>query len=158
MPTSTVPDHKLHVITRNDDYFFGVLQSRPHELWSLGVGSRMGVGNDPIYNSGRIMSTFPFPYPPGKEPQDSPIVQAIADAAKKLVEKRDRWLNPEGATEAELKKHTLTNLYNERPTWLDLAHKKLDNAVFDTYGWPHDLSEEQILERLLALNLERGKE
>lgn len=61
--------------------------------------------------------------------------------------------------EAELKKYTLTNLYNEWPTWLDLAHKKLDNAVFDAYGWPHDLTEEQILERLLALNLElAGKE
>ena len=41
-------------------------------------------------------------------------------------------------------------------TWLDLAHKKLDAAVCDAYGWPHDLSDEQILERLLALNLQRA--
>ena len=63
-----------------------------------------------------------------------------------------------GTPEAELKKRTLTNLYNQRPTWLDLVHKKLDAAVFDAYGWPHDLSDEEILSRLLALNLERAAE
>ena len=57
---------------------------------------------------------------------------------------------------AKLKKRTLTNLYNERPAWLDLAHQKLDAAVAAAYGWPADLSDEQILERLLALNLERA--
>jgi hypothetical protein len=59
---------------------------------------------------------------------------------------------------AKLKKRTLTNLYNERPTWLDLAHKKLDSAVAEAYGWAADLKDEQILERLLALNLERAAE
>jgi hypothetical protein len=58
---------------------------------------------------------------------------------------------------AKLKKRTLTNLYNERPAWLDLAHKKLDAAVAAAYGWPVDLSDDQILERLLALNLERAE-
>ena len=47
------------------------------------------------------------------------------------------WLNPLGADAAELKKRTLTNLYNQRPTWLDLAHLQLDRAVLDAYGWPH---------------------
>jgi hypothetical protein len=55
---------------------------------------------------------------------------------------------------AKLKKRTLTNLYNERPAWLDLAHKKLDAAVAAAYGWPAEL----ILEKLLALNLERAAE
>ncbi len=54
------------------------------------------------------------------------------------------------------KSRTLTNLYNQRPTWLALAHEKLDKAVFAAYGWPHDLSDEEILARLLALNLERA--
>ncbi|MGE3802360.1 MAG: class I SAM-dependent DNA methyltransferase [Candidatus Kapaibacterium sp.] len=156
--SSIVPDDGVYVFARSDNYFFGVLHSHIHELWSLRMGTWLGKGNDPRYTPTTTFETFPFPYPPGKEQQDSPIVQAIADAAKELVEKRDRWLNPEGATEADLKKRTLTNLYNERPTWLDLAHKKLDNAVFDAYGWPHDLNEEEILERLLTLNLERGKE
>jgi hypothetical protein len=69
---------------------------------------------------------------------------------------RDRWLNPEGLSEIERKWRTLTNLYNKRPTWLDLAHKKLDAAVCDAYDWPHDLSDEEILEKLLKLNLKRA--
>ena len=59
---------------------------------------------------------------------------------------------------AKLEKRTLTNLYNERPAWLDLAHKKLDAAVAAAYGWPPDLTDDQILEKLLALNLERAAE
>jgi len=83
---------------------------------------------------------------------------ALTAAAKELVEKRNNWLNPDGLSDAERKKRTITNLYNARPTWLDLAHKQLDAAVFAAYGWPADLSleGEQILERLLALNLERA--
>jgi len=73
-----------------------------------------------------------------------------------LVEQRDGWLNPQGATEADLKKRTLTNLYNARPSWLTLAHRTLDHAVLDAYGWPHDLSDDEILARLLGLNLERA--
>jgi hypothetical protein len=57
---------------------------------------------------------------------------------------------------AKLKERTLTKLYNERPAWLDFAHKKLDAAVAAAYGWPADLSDEQILEALLALNLARA--
>ena len=59
---------------------------------------------------------------------------------------------------AKLKKRTLTNLYNERPTWLDLAHKKLDDAVAAAYGWPADLTDDEILARLLELNLARAAE
>ena len=100
--------------------------------------------------------TFPFPWPPGTEPVDDPQVHAIAQAAAELVTKRDAWLNPPGTGADQLKKRTLTNLYNQRPTWLSLAHDKLDKAVFTAYGWPHDLSDDEILERLLALNLGRS--
>lgn len=86
-------------------------------------------------------------------------MQAISQAAKELVEQRDNWLNPTGALDdPEITgKRTLTNLYNQRPTWLELAHKKLDDAVFAAYGWENTLSDEEILERLLKLNLERSK-
>ena len=153
-----LPDHALMVIARDDDYFFGVLHSRPHELWSLRLGT--SLEDRPRYTPTSTFATYPFPWPPGHEPADDLRVTAISDAARELVEKRDRWLNPEGATEAELKKRTLTNLYNARPTWLDLAHKKLDTAVFAAYGWPEkpeDLADEAILERLLALNLGRAR-
>jgi len=56
----------------------------------------------------------------------------------------------------DLAKRTLTKLYNERPTWLDLAHKALDKAVFDAYEWDPSMTDEQILAALLELNLERS--
>ncbi len=70
-----------------------------------------------------------------------------------------RWprIVPKDADSAEsLKKRTLTNLYNQRPTWLANAHQNLDNAVFTAYGWPATLSDEELLARLLQLNLARA--
>ena len=61
LPSSVVPDHKLQVIAREDDCFFGVLHSRFHALWSLAVGSWHGAGNDPRYTIGTCFETFPFP-------------------------------------------------------------------------------------------------
>jgi len=55
-----------------------------------------------------------------------------------------------------LAKRTLTNLYNERPTWLDLAHRKLDEAVFAAYAWNLGMTDEEILAKLLELNLRRS--
>jgi len=102
----------------------------------------------------------------------------IAAAARRLNELRENWLNPPEWTEripevvpgypdrivakpgheADLKKRTLTNLYNARPAWLDGAHQALDAAVAAAYGWTDytpDMPDEEILRRLLALNLER---
>ena len=152
----TLPDQRLYVFAREDDYFFGILQSRLHASWALATGGRHGVGNDPVYNGTTCFETFPFPWPPGDEPTDDPRVESIADAARVLVLQRDRWLNPEGASEAELKKRTLTQLYNARPAWLDIAQKHLDEAVLVAYGWPAKLEEDEILDRLLALNKERA--
>jgi type II restriction/modification system DNA methylase subunit YeeA len=153
----TVVSDAVVSIARDDDYFFGVLHSKPHELWARAMGTQLREAESGFrYTPTTTFETFPFPWPPGREPAGDPRVEAIAQAARELVEQRDVWLNPVDASEAELKKHTLTNLYNQRPTWLDLAHKKLDAAVCDAYGWPHDLADEEVLERLLALNLERA--
>ncbi|MFW6082982.1 MAG: class I SAM-dependent DNA methyltransferase, partial [Chloroflexota bacterium] len=150
-----LPDSAVVAIARQDDYFFGVLHSRLHEKWSLRQGT--SLEDRPRYTPTTTFATFPFPWAPGEEPADDPRRQAIAEAARELVEKRQTWLNPPGATEKELKKRTLTNLYNEYPTWLELAHRKLDEAVLDAYGWPHDIDDEEILRRLLTLNLERAE-
>jgi len=160
LDVNVLADHAVVVFAREDDYFFGVLQSKIHNLWSLKLGT--SLEDRPRYTPSTSFETFPFPWAPGAEPVGDPRVQAIATAAKELVEQRDRWLNAVGADgvrpgEAEKKKRTLTNLYNARPTWLDLAHKRLDQAVFAAYGWNSDLTDEEILEKLLALNLERGK-
>ena len=85
-----------------------------------------------------------------------PRVEAIAEAARRLDGLRRNWLDPEGASEFELKKRTLTNLYNDRPTWLANAHAALGRAVFDAYGWPENFTDEDVLKELLALNLDRA--
>lgn len=147
---AVLPDSRLYVIASESDVTFGILHSRIHELWSSVTCTWHG-GNTPTYNATTCFETFPFPTELQPE-----INEAIAAAAKRLVELRDNWLNPAGASESELKKRTLTNLYNQRPTWLGNAHKELDAAVAAAYGWPADLSDDEILKRLLQLNLERS--
>jgi len=69
---------------------------------------------------------------------------------KKLNEFRENWLNcknPHGSpaiTEAQLKKRTLTNLCDDRPTWLELAELELDRAVLTAFGWPEDWVAEKL--------------
>ena len=55
----------------------------------------------------------------------------------------------------QLKKRTLTNLYNERPTWLDNAHRQLDEAVAAAYGFSADIPDDVILAKLLEMNLNK---
>ena len=154
-PKNVLADSATYAFARDDDYFFGVLHSKAHELWSLRMGTFLGVGNDPRYTPTTTFETFPFPWSPGAEPAaDDPRVAAIAEAARELVRKRDNWLHPADASAAELKKRTLTNLYNTRPTWLDNAHRMLDAAVYAAYGWPAELPDDEILARLLARNKE----
>jgi type II restriction/modification system DNA methylase subunit YeeA len=186
----TLPDSSMFAFARDDDYFFGVLHSRFHEVWGLKLGTRLETR--PRYTPTTSFETFPFPEPDEQQKID------IATAAKELNELRENWLNPPewtttrilefpGAPDGpwsrfvvdpdvrgigtvryprveasdddcarKLAKRTLTNLYNERPAWLANAHAKLDAAVAQAYGFPVDLTDEQILERLLALNQQRA--
>ncbi len=162
LPTATLPDHQLIVFARDDDYTFGVLHSKVHELWALRMGT--SLEDRPRYTPSTTFETFPFPRPTPAQKK------AVALAAKELNEKRESWLNPYKddpatgspatgsglpAVREELKKRTLTNLYNQMPEWLRLAHEKLDRAVLDAYGWPHAISDDEILARLLEENLKR---
>ena len=251
-----LPDHKLVVLARADDCFFGVVHSRLHETWSRAQGTQLRERESGLnYNVQSSLETFPFPHPTPEQEA------AIGEAARELNELRERWLNPPEWTRTEflefpgtvggpwdryiagdsvggaslpreeiprgpgtarlqeqeiprgpgtarlqeeeiprgpgtarlqeetprgaetprpptkigtvryprlvakdaecakkLKARTLTNLYNQRPTWLDLAHQKLDAAVFAAYGWDPAMSDEEILEELLALNLERARD
>jgi hypothetical protein len=132
---------------RDDDYTFGVLHSHVHEAWAHATGTQLETR--PRYTPTTCFETFPFPRPTD-EKRD-----AIAVAARELIRLRDGWLNPPDLAPDELSKRTLTNLYNARPTWLEHAHTALDGAVLAAYGWPADLPDNEILARLLALNLER---
>ncbi len=173
------PDHQLIVIARDDDVMFGILHSRFHEAWALRLGTSLGKGNDPRYTPTTTFETFPFPerlspdIPAAGYARD-PRAAAIADAARRLVALRDRWLNPpewvewleepapgypphpvprdEDAAQS-LKARTLTKLYNARPQWLADAHATLDAAVAAAYGWPDNIPEDEALDALLALNL-----
>ena len=157
--SNVVAENLINVFAREDDYFFGVLHSSIHELWARAQGTQLReVESGFRYTPNSTFDTFPFPYPPGTEhtEADSPIVRAIADAARELVRLRDAWLNPPDASETDLKDRTLTKLYNARPEWLANAHRTLDEAVFAAYGWPADLTDQEILARLLVLNHDRA--
>jgi type II restriction/modification system DNA methylase subunit YeeA len=161
LSVDVVPDHAAFVFAHDDDYFFGVLHSSAHEIWARQMGTQLReVESGFRYTPKSTFDTFPFPWPPNNEPKDSPAeeakVEAISAAARNLVQLRDAWLNPPDISEAELKKRTLTNLYNQRPTWLADAHRTLDEAVFAAYGWPSTLTTPEILARLLALNHQRA--
>ena len=175
------PDHQLIVIARDDDTTFGILHSRFHEAWSLRLGTWLGVGNDPRYTPTTTFETFPFP--DGLSPDisatdyaDDPRAVAIADAARRLTELRDRWLYPpewvewadepvsgypkravprDDAAAKDLKFRTLTNLYNVRPRWLTAAHADVDAAVAAAYGWNTDVPDSEVLDALMVLNLAR---
>ena len=142
-------------VASDDDYMFGVLQSKIHTTWALAIGTQLE--DRPTYTPTTCFETFPFP-----EPNDDQR-DAIAEAAERLNELRENWLNPVDANgnpaliATDLRKRTLTNLYNARPTWLANAHAELDAAVAAAYGWPADLDGAAILERLLALNLQRSE-
>lgn len=182
-----LPDSAIIAIARDDDTAFGILHSRFHEVWSLRMGTFLGVGNDPRYTPSTTFETFPFPDGltpniPAPDYATDPRAQKIAAAAAKLNELRENWLNPsdlvrrepevvpgyperilpvDAAAEKVLAKRTLTNLYNSRPAWLDNAHKALDEAVAEAYGWGDDwragkLTDDEILARLFKLNQERA--
>jgi SAM-dependent methyltransferase len=153
IPQGTLPDSALIVFARDDDYFFGMLHSRPHELWARGLGTQVReVESGFRYTPTTTFETFPMPKPTPE------AAEAVAAAARELNELREGWLNPPGADAAVLQRRTLTNLYNEPPTWLARAHGVLDLAVYAAYGWPPRLGDEEILERLIALNLSRSEE
>ncbi|MCZ2115175.1 MAG: class I SAM-dependent DNA methyltransferase [Anaerolineae bacterium] len=189
LKSRTNPDSATVAIARDDDYFFGVLHARPHELWALRMGT--SLEDRPRYTPTTTFETYPFPWPPGQEPPGDDRVAEIARYARALNEWREAWLNPpppakgtiDVAYNRLIKVRTLTNLYNglvyyrtarpfDRAAFdketrksvsraeiqeLDDIHHNLDRAVFRAYGWPDDLTDEEILERLLALNFARAE-
>lgn len=179
VPRPVAPDKNLMITTRDDDTAFGVLHSRFHEAWALRMGT--SLEDRPRYTPTSCFETFPFPEGltpdiPADNYADDHRAQRIACAARALVEARDRWINPpewivrvpevvpgypdrilaKPGRETDLKKRTLTNLYNARPAWLDDLHRDLDTAVAAAYGWEWPLQDDEILKRLFELNQERA--
>lgn len=159
-------DHMIIAIAFDDGESLALLSSKVHVTWATRAGGWLGVGNDPRYSKSRCFDPFPFPDP--SEPTRATL-RALGeelDATRKTVQ-------------AEHPDLTLTGLYNVlekvragtaltdaeadvkargRVLILKDLHDQIDRATADAYGWPHDLTDEQILEKLVALNAERAKE
>ncbi len=151
VPSNTLPSNAVVAFAREDDYFFGVLQSRIHQVWGLATGSQLE--SRPRYTPTTCFETFPFPRPAADQ------LNAISDVAESMAERRVNVLTPTASTPDKMRREmTLTHIYNRMDRWLQFDHEKLDRAVFDAYGWsedPADLDDDTILERLLELNLSR---
>jgi type II restriction/modification system DNA methylase subunit YeeA len=144
----TLADSALIVFARDDDYFFGVLQSGVHEAWARRNGTQVRERESGFrYTPSSTFETFPFPLASDGQRE------AIAVAARQLDTWRNAWLSPGPATDIE--EQTLTTLYNHSPGWLVNAHKQLDEVVHAAYGWPYPLPKDEIIGRLFELNASR---
>ncbi len=166
LSSETIPDAKIVAIALEDIYFLGVLSSKIHITWAASIGGWLGVGNDSNYNHSDCFSKFPFPTPTDTQRSHIRALGERLDAHRK----RQQELHPD---------LTMTDLYNvlekeragepltekERRIHeqglvgiLRQIHDELDAAVAAAYGWPADLEEGEILERLVQLNAERAAE
>jgi hypothetical protein len=160
----SIPDTSVVAIATSDAYVLGVLSSRLHRAWALARGGTLE--DRPRYQH---LTTFvPFPFPACSDELTARI-RAVGESLD-AHRKRQQALHPD---------LTITGMYNVLTrlrsgevltakekviheqglvSVLKQIHNDLDAAVFDAYGWPHDLTGEQILERLVALNRERAEE
>lgn len=166
LDTGTLADNKLIIISIEDAAIISILSSRQHVVWSLAAGSWLGVGNDPVYAKTKCFDPFPFAVLTDDQRKTLRTLGEDLDAHRKRQQ-------------AEHPTLTLTQMYNvleklragaalddkDRDIYdkgligiLKDIHDRIDAAVAEAYGWPADLSDEEILERLVALNKERSAE
>jgi len=166
IPKGVIADHKIVCVASDDGFHLGVLSSKAHVTWSNASGGWMGVGNDPVYVKG---DTFdPFPFPAATDAQRTTIrrlAEELDAVRKQVIAERDFL--------------TMTRLYNVREKLvrgeeltddgraiydagrvgvIHELHRRIDVAVSEAYGWPADLSDADILTRLVGLNRERAEE
>jgi hypothetical protein len=163
---NTIADSTTVMFALKDSEYLAIMSSRYHVAWANNAGARLGIGNDPRYNKSRCFDPFPFPTLTDPQKNHLRTLGEDLDAHRK----RQQAANP---------KLTLTQMYNvleklragdmiegkDREIYdqgligiLRDLHDQIDAAVADAYGWPVDLSDEEILVRLVALNKERSEE
>ncbi len=140
----TLPSNSIVVVASADDYMLAVLQSSVHEVWARRLGGQ--VIERFRYTPTTCFETFPFPAPTEGQRAE------LASAAKALDDLRRGWLFPSGLDDDDLKRRTMTKLYNERPAWLAQAHERIDRAVYGAYGWGYPMPADELLGELAALN------
>ena len=159
-------DNMLTAVGLDDAAALSVLSRRIHVVWALTAGGRLDVGNDPVYAKSKCFD--PFPFADASEAQKAQL--------RLLGEELDAHRKAQQAAHLKL---TLTAMYNvleklrageriegrDRETYdqgligiLRTIHDRIDAAVAQAYGWPLDLSDDDILHRLVALNRERAAE
>lgn len=166
LPANLIAESKIVVISLEDWWQLAVLSSRMHEQFALAAGGWLGAGNDPTYNHSDCFNKFPFPAPTEVQHEKLRVLGEELDAHRK----RQQAAHP---------KLTLTQMYNvleklragetiegkDKDIYdqgligiLKDIHDRIDTAVAQAYGWPVDLSDEEILFRLVDLNKERAAE
>ena len=166
LDSDILPDNKLVSIALDDAYYLGVLSSQIHVVWSLATGSRLGVGNDPVYAKSRCFDPFPFP---DATPTQQARIRELAEALD-AHRKRQQSLHPSitltdlynvveklRAGQPLTAKEQVTHEYGLAAVVLSL-HQQLDAAVAAAYHWPADLPAPDLLTRLVQLNHQRQQE
>jgi hypothetical protein len=169
-PLELCPDHMLYAVCLDQSWHLGVLCSRPQTVWSLAAGAWMGIGNDPRWRNGTCFDPFPFPAAtPAQEARIGALAERL-DQHRRDAQARD--------TKAHLtaQYNALARLREAQSGGTPLTpaeraaqgvmltavlaglHDDLDAAVAEAYGWPVTLTDEELLERLVALNAERAAE
>ena len=173
---SILPDNMIVCIAIEDAYHLGVLSSRFHVAYSLAAGGRLGFGNDPRYNKTKCFETFPFP--DATEAQKAKI--------REIGERLDAHRKRQQSLHADLTLTEMYNAFEAVRSGVNLQetdskgkkihaklikshetglvsilkkhHDDLDTAVAEAYGWPTNLPDQEILQRLVNLNTHRHQE
>ncbi len=176
LDASILPDNMLVAVGSNDAFELGVLSSRLHVAWALLAGGTLE--DRPRYNKSRCFDPFPFPdcsdalkdkiravaeemdahrkarqaeHPKLTLTQMYNVLEKLRDGSA-LGGRLDKGESPGAIEEFErIKREGLVLILKE-------LHDKLDVLVFEAYGWPATLSDEDIIARLVALNKERAAE
>jgi hypothetical protein len=166
LPSDVMPDSTIVTFGLEDAAHLGVMSSRIHVVWALAAGGRLGVGNDPRYNKTACFDPFPFPAATDAQKQKIRELGEALDAHRKKQQAAHPGLTITGMYNVLEKLRSGEELTAKEKkihddglvSVLKKIHDDLDAAVFDAYGWPATLSDDEILERLVALNHERAAE
>ena len=140
---SWCPSNATGVLAFADDYSMGVLTSRAHGAWAWARSSTLK--QDLRYTPSTAFETFPWPSTPSPEQRET-----VAAASRDLLALRDQLAAQDGLG--------LTQLYNavDEGAYVELqkAHRRLDEAVASTYGWPKTAAQDDVdlVRRLGELN------
>jgi hypothetical protein len=164
VPADTLPDAMAYAIASDDAYLLGTLSSRPHRAWCLSVGGTLE--DRPRYNSDHCFAPYPFPVCSEDQRQRIRELGETLDSHRKRQQALHPNLSITGMYNVLEKLRSGEPLAdNERMiheqglvSLLQQIHDDLDVAVFGAYGWPATLADDEILERLVALNRERHEE